>query len=66
MEMPDKSQWLQDATNRMQAKGTVGSLSAAAKREGKSPMSFARQTKASPTASPAMKKKANFAINAQK
>lgn len=64
--MPDKSHWLEDARKSMESRGTVGSFKSAAKQRGMSTRSFAKQTKASSTASPSMKKKANFAINSQK
>ncbi len=64
--MPDKSNFIQDATDSMQRRGTIGSFKSAAKREGMPTMSFAKQTMKSATASPSMKKKANFAINSQK
>ena len=47
-------------------KSTRGSFTAAAKRAGKSVQQEARDVLASPSASPAMKKKANFARNAAK
>ena len=57
--------WMQKATNKMKKKGTEGSLTTAAHRAGyASPMAFARHVKSSPKASGKMKKKANFAINA--
>jgi hypothetical protein len=56
-------QWIQDAVARMKEKGTIGSFKKAAKQQGMSTMPFARQTKNSPSASPAMKKKATFALN---
>jgi len=56
--------WAQKATERMKAKGTVGSLTAAARKAGyDNTMEYARHEKASPTASGKMKKKSNFALN---
>jgi hypothetical protein len=64
--MPDNSNWLEDARKSMESRGTVGSFKSAAKRQGVPTMSFAKQTMKSSSASPSMKKKANFAINSQK
>lgn len=61
--MPDKSHWIQDARKSMEAKGTIGSFKAAAKRSGMSTHAFAKQKK---NAGGAMGKKANFALNAGK
>lgn len=59
--------WLQKANAKMERKGTKGSLTAAAHRAGySSPLDYAHHEKADPNASPKMKKKANFAINANK
>lgn len=55
--------WIQDASERMKKKGTTGSFTAAANRAGEGVQAFAAHELASPNASPAMKKKANFARN---
>lgn len=55
--------FLQDARKRMEAKGTVGSFRAKAKRAGMSTLSFAREKK---NAGGNLGKQANFAINAIK
>lgn len=59
-----KDKWMQSAKDKMESKGTVGSLTRAAKRADMSTMAFARKEKKSPRVSGLMKKKANFAINA--
>ncbi len=60
-------QWIQKAAKSMERRGTKGSLTAAAKKRGMDAMQFARYIKAHPdNFSPAMRKKANFAINANK
>jgi len=64
--MAGNPEWIEDAVGRMKTKGTIGSFKSAAKQKGMSTPSFARQTMKSPTASPGMKQKANFAINATK
>ena len=61
-----EAKWIGPAVERMREKGTIGSLTRAAKNAGMKPMAFARKMKASPNASPAMKKKSNFAININK
>jgi len=59
--------WLQKATAKMKSKGTEGSLTAAAHHAGyDSPIEYARHVKSSPNATGKMKKKANFALNANK
>lgn len=63
--MADKH-WIQAAVDRMKKKGTVGSFTAAANRAGKSVQAYASKVLASDSASPAMKKKANFAKNVAK
>lgn len=55
--------WIQKAREGMEAKGTVGSFSRAAKKAGMSTMAFARKEK---NAGGKMGKKANFAINVHK
>ena len=56
--------WIQSAVNKMKAKGTVGSFTAAAKKAGKSTaQEEASVLKTGSHASSAMKKKANFARN---
>jgi hypothetical protein len=63
--MPDR--WIQRAAKKMKEKGTVGSLTAAANRRGITAMQLARHIKTHPEDfSPEMRKKANFAINANK
>jgi hypothetical protein len=56
--------WMQKATEKMEKKGTKGSLTKAAHRAGFSPMEYAHHLKASPNASTKMKRKAQFALNA--
>lgn len=63
--MADKH-WIQDAVDKMKKKGTVGSFTSAANRAGKSVQGYASQVLASKNASPAMKKKAQFAKNVAK
>lgn len=63
--MADKH-WIQSAVNRMKQKGTVGSFSGAAKRAGMSTEAYAHKEVSSSSASPAMKKKAQFALNVHK
>jgi hypothetical protein len=59
--------WIQSAVKRMKKKGTVGSFSRAAKRAGMSTSAYANKVlKKGSKASPAMKKKANFAKNVGK
>lgn len=58
--------WVQNAVGRMAKKGTIGSFKRSAKSAGISTMSFAKQEVQSPTASTKMKRKAQFAINANK
>lgn len=59
--------WIQKAVKKMKKKGTVGSFSAAAKRAGKSTTAYASKVlKPGSKASPAMKKKAQFAKNVAK
>lgn len=58
------SHFLQAANKRMEAKGTKGTFSAAAKRRGMSTEAFAEKELHDPNASPKMKKRANFARNA--
>lgn len=62
------SKWIQKATVRMKQKGTIGSLTRAAKRAGySSAMSYARHILANKNKfSSVMVKKAQFAINANK
>jgi hypothetical protein len=56
--------WIQGAVKKMEAKGTVGSFSAAAKKAGKSTaQEEASVLKSGSHASSAMKKKAQFAKN---
>ena len=55
--------WIQAATKKMEQKGTKGSFSKAAKKAGKSTSAFATSVLANPSASPKMKKKAQFAKN---
>jgi len=60
--MADK--WIQKATDRMKAKGTVGSFSAAAKRADKSTGAYAREVLANPgDFSDTTRKRAQFAEN---
>lgn len=61
-----KQNWISEAVDKMNARGTVGSFSAAAKKAGKSTEAYARQEVNSPTASTAMKRKAQFALNVHK
>lgn len=60
------AKWIQAATEKMKEKGTEGSFSRAAKRHGMSTSAFASHELSDPNASPAMKKKANFARNVSK
>lgn len=55
--------WMQEAREKMEEKGTVGSFSREAKEHGMSTMAFARKEK---HAGGKMGKKANFALNAAK
>lgn len=55
--------WMQAAVDRMQEKGTVGSLTRMAKKVKMSPMAFARSRY---RAKGAIGKKARFAVNANK
>jgi len=59
-------QWIQKAVKKMKAKGTIGSFKKAAKKAGKSTKAMATSVLKNPKASPAMKKKANFARNVGK
>ena len=63
-----KKRWVQKAVKKMKKKGTVGSLTRAAKRAGySSAMAYARAIKRNPGKySAALRKKANFAINVNK
>lgn len=63
-----KKKWVQKAVKKMKQKGTVGSLTRAAKRAGfSSAMAYARHIKSHPGRySAKMRKKANFAINVNK
>ena len=55
------AKWIQKATDKMKAKGTVGSFTKAAKRAGKSPAAFQKQVLAKGSkASTKMKRKAAF------
>lgn len=60
--------WIQKAVSRMKSKGTKGSLTRAAKRAGfKSALAYARHIMRNKSNySPAMRKKAIFAINVSK
>lgn len=58
--------WIQAAVSKMRAKGTVGSFSRAASNAHMSTQGYANKVLASDSASPAMKKKANFAHNVAK
>ncbi len=62
------ARWIQKAVKRMKRKGTVGSLTRAAKRAGyRSALAYARAIKRNPGRySAAMRRKANFAININK
>ncbi len=59
-----KTRWLQAARKSMVKRGTVGSFGAAAKRHNEGTQEYASHVLADDSASPAMKKKANFAKNA--
>lgn len=58
--------WIQSAVNKMNQHGTVGSFSVAAKRNKMGTQQYANKVLSDPNASPAMKKKANFARNVAK
>ena len=58
--------WIQAATKKMKAKGTVGKFSKAAKKEDESTHEFAEKEVHSKKTSPLMKKRAQFAINMSK
>jgi hypothetical protein len=59
--------WMQKATAKMKEKGTEGSLTSAAHHAGyDSALAFAHHIKGNPDATTKMKRKANFAINANK
>lgn len=61
------AKWIQKARAKMKAKGTIGSFSRAAKKAGKNTAAFAASVlKKGSKASPAMRKKANFARNVRK
>lgn len=62
----EAEKWIQKATKRMKEKGTEGSFSRAAAQAGMSTSAYARKVLSDPNASPAMKKKANFARNVAK
>jgi len=64
--LAEAEKWIQKATARMEKKGTKGSFSAAASRAGMDTRAYARKVLNDPNASPAMKKKANFARNVMK
>lgn len=55
--------WIQAATKKMEQKGTKGSFSRTAKKAGMGTGAYASHVLASDTASPKMKKKAQFAKN---
>jgi hypothetical protein len=56
--------WIGKAVEGMKKKGTMGSFSKAAEHADMSTMAFAHKEMMSEKASPSMKKKANFALNA--
>lgn len=61
------TKWAQASREKMEKKGTVGSLTEAAHRAGyDDTMEFARHERDDPDASSKMKKKANWAININK
>lgn len=61
------TKWMQAANKRMEAKGTKGSLTKAAHRAGyPNALAYAHHLVSQKNASPAMLKKAHFAINANK
>lgn len=58
-----KDKWAQKASERMEKKGTKGSLTRIAKKHGESPMAFARSKYNAPGK---VGKKARFAVNINK
>lgn len=62
----EAEKWIQKASTRMEQKGTKGSFKRAAARAGMDTRAFTRKVLNDPNASPAMKKKANFARNVMK
>lgn len=60
-----KHKWAQEAVDRMEAKGTKGSLTKIAKEHGESPMEFAREH-VGDKKHPSWSKKSNFAVNVNK
>ena len=61
-----KGKWIQKATDKMQEKGTVGSLRRATGAKKGQPIPEAKLEAAKNSDNPAMRKKANFAINVRK
>lgn len=61
-----KTKWLQSARDRMKKKGTEGSLTRIAAKHGETAMEYAHQHEGSSDVSPKVRKKIQFAINAQK
>jgi hypothetical protein len=60
------SKWIQSAVTKMKKKGTIGLFSKAAKRAGKPTLTYAHSVLSNPNSSPTMRKRAQFAINANK
>lgn len=59
--------WMQEANASMKKRGTEGSFTRIAKRHGKTPMEMAHEVHAHPdNFSGAVRKKAQFALNANK
>ena len=56
------AKWIQEATKKMEKKGTVGSFSAKAKRKGMTTLQYARWVMKNSKDSK-LRKQANFAIN---
>ncbi len=58
--------WIQSAVKNIEARGTKGTFSKAAKRAGLSTSAFATKVLNNPKASATLKKRANFAKNVAK
>lgn len=64
--LASKAKWLQSAKDRMKKKGTVGSLTRIAKAHGETAMGYAHEHDHDPDISPSVRKKIQFAENANK
>ena len=61
-----KKRWIQKATKRMKAKGTVGTFTAWCKKQGYASVTAACIAKGKRSRSASIRKKANFAANVRK